>query len=197
MLVDVVVNVLLELGELLFQETDGVGNGLADQCGRVGGIGLFQAVAFALQILGDRLAAGQQGLQDTRLVGGRCPRPRVKQRPVTGKDNAVDTVIFGADTEAAAEVFDLRRVDNGHHRARIGQRQGGLFMVNARAFHDRMEFVDSHLLLGTPRQQVGNPRFGIGDHLGAALVAGGVQQQATIEFGFRHINADEKHKVTY
>jgi hypothetical protein len=60
--VDMVVDVVLELAELLLQKGNRIDNGLMDTGWRIDSVSFFQPVAFALQVLGNRFTAGQQGL---------------------------------------------------------------------------------------------------------------------------------------
>ena len=53
------------------------------------------------------------GLAGHEPRGWRLPRFGVQQSAITGQDQAVDAISFGANTETAAKVFDLRRIDDG------------------------------------------------------------------------------------
>ena len=73
MSIDVVVDVLLQLGEFLVQEGKGVLDGFEDtfRCGR--GQGFFLAVVFAAQILDECFTTGQQSLQGANFQARRLP----------------------------------------------------------------------------------------------------------------------------
>lgn len=70
--IDVIVDISLQLGERLIQEGHGVLAGVEDARRGVRGQGFSPAVPLPAKILGERLAAGQQGLEFAGFRGGGC-----------------------------------------------------------------------------------------------------------------------------
>src|SRR6202012_36717 len=109
-----VIDILLQFGQLRLQKTDGILQRLAYAAGCFSDFRLFLASTFAQQVLLNCRAASQQSLQGSSLRPRRYPGCRPEKGAITSQDQNVKGIGLGPDGQTPAEVFYLGWIDDGH-----------------------------------------------------------------------------------